>query len=362
MASAGVGIDVSKDWLDVATTESSSPWRVPNSLEGIATLVEELGSVHVHRVVLEASGGYESPALLGLHEAGHKVVLIQPIRARHFARAIGQRAKTDAIDAVVLAKMALLAVEETPVWAPVDDVVADLRALVERRQQLLVLRDGEKKRLRFAREIVRADLERSVTSLQTELASLERRISEVVAANQRIADEIEVLESVRGVGTLTAATLRVFVPELGTLTRQQVAALVGVAPINRDSGGKTGRRFIEGGREKARQSLYMAALAATRWNTIIKARYAHLVAKGKKPKVALVACMRKGCDDRKPASGSFGKPASRWLPSGLGEHGRLDVAPASARRVSAEVEHTLGMLLGPDDARPLEAEVDHSPN
>jgi len=132
-----------------------------------------------------------------------------------------------------------------------------------------------------------------VTSLQTELASLERRISEVVAANQRIADEIEVLESVRGVGTLTAATLRVFVPELGTLTRQQVAALVGVAPINRDSGGKTGRRFIEGGREKARQSLYMAALAATRWNTIVKARYAHLVAKGKKPKVALVACMRK---------------------------------------------------------------------
>lgn len=293
MARAGVGIDVSKDWLDVATTATAAPWRVRNSAEGLSQLVVELGEVDVHRVVLEASGGYEGAALVRLHAAGFAVVLVQPIRARHFARALGQHAKTDAIDAHVLARMALLAVEDAPRWEPVADQVADVKALVERRQQLLVLRDGEKKRLRFAREVVRADLERAVADLTARVADLERRIDELVAASGRLTEEVEVLESVRGVGRITAATLRVLIPELGTLTRQQVAALVGVAPINRDSGGKSGRRYIQGGRAGARQALYMAALAAARWNTVIKARYAHLVAKGKKPKVALVACMRK---------------------------------------------------------------------
>jgi transposase len=293
MARVGVGIDVSKDWLDVATTGTAAPWRVRNSAEGLRRLVAQLGALEVHRVVLEASGGYEGPALAQLHEAGMAVVLVQPIRARHFARALGQHAKTDAIDAHVLARMALLAVDAAPLWAPVADHVADLKALVARRQQLLALRDGEKKRLRFARAVVRADLERAVVVLTAEVAALEHRIDELVASSERLAAEVEILESVRGVGRVSAATLRVVIPELGTLTRQQVAALVGVAPMNRDSGGKSGRRFIQGGRAVARQALYMAALAAARWNTVIKARYAHLVAKGKKPKVALVACMRK---------------------------------------------------------------------
>jgi transposase len=293
MARAGVGIDVSKDWLDVAVTDGAAPWRVANSSEALNDLVAQLGAVEVHRVVLEASGGYETLALERLHAAGFAVVLVQPMRARHFARALGQYAKTDAIDAQVLARMALLAVEDAPLWEPVAEQIADLKALVDRRQQLLVLRDGEKKRLRFARPIVRADLERTVVALTAQVAELERRMDALVASNPRLTEDVALLESVRGVGRVSAATLRVLVPELGTLTRQEVAALVGVAPINRDSGGKTGRRYIRGGRDVARQALYMAALAATRWNTVIHARYAHLVAMGKKPKVALVACMRK---------------------------------------------------------------------
>lgn len=171
--------------------------------------------------------------------------------------------------------------------------MADLRALLDRRQHLLVLRDGEKKRLQFARAVVRADLERAVATLTAQVADLERRIDALVASSRRLTAEIALLESVRGVGRVSAATLRVVVPELGTLTRQQVAALVGVAPMNRDSGGQSGRRYIRGGRDVARHALYMAALAAARWNGVIQARYAHLIARGKKPKVALVACMRK---------------------------------------------------------------------
>lgn len=292
MARVGVGIDVAKAWLDVATT-ADSPWRVPNSAAGLTALVRQLAGRAVHRIVLEASGGYETAAAAALHAAGFAVVLVQPVRARHFARALGQYAKTDAIDAAVLARLALLAVDDAPLWEPVAAAVADLKALVDRRQHLLVLRDGEKKRLRFARSIIRADLERAVEALTAQVADLTRRIDALLSTQPSLAADVEILESVRGVGRVSAATVRVAVPELGMLSRQQVAALVGVAPMNRDSGGKTGRRYIRGGRDVARQALYMAALAATRWNSVIKARYAHLVARGKKPKVALVACMRK---------------------------------------------------------------------
>jgi transposase len=293
MARAGIGIDVSKDWLDIASTDAAASWRVPNSDAGVAQLETELHRVEVHRIVLEASGGYESTALERLHAAGLAVVLVQPLRARHFARALGKYAKTDAIDAHVLARMALLAVEDVPLWAPVTDQVADLKALVDRRQQRLALRDAEKKRLRFARPIVRAEVAQGVADLTARVADLDRRIDALLASSDRLAGDVAALEAVRGVGRLSATTLRVVIPELGTLTRQQVAALVGVAPINRDSGRKIGRRYIRGGRDVARHALYMAALAATRWNAVIHARYVHLVAKGKKPKVALVACMRK---------------------------------------------------------------------
>lgn len=293
MAREGIGIDVGRDWLDVASTGADEPWRVRNDASGIEALVATLRERDVFRVLLESSGGYEGAALVAVHAAGFPVVRVLPSRARHFAKAMGQRAKTDAIDATVLARMALFAPEDMKLWEPVETLIADLRALVERRQEVIVQRDGDKKRLRFARDIVRPDLERAVREQTAAIEDLNDRIDQLIASDEQLSTEISVLESVRGVGRVSAATLRVLVPELGTLTRQQVAALVGVAPINRDSGTKRGRRYIQGGRASARQALYMAALAASRWNAIIKARYAYLVGRGKKPKVALVACMRK---------------------------------------------------------------------
>lgn len=289
----GIGIDVAKDWLDVASSERAIVQRFANDETGLTGLVERLRGVEIHRIVLEASGGYEVAALLALFAAGHPVVLAQPSRVRHFAKGIGRRAKTDLIDASVLAEMALKGVDDRPLWRPTEDAIADLKALVERRQHLIVLRDAERKRLRLVRPIVRPDLEASITTLTSEIKKLEQRVEHFLEANDALTAEIAVLEQVRGVGRITAATLRALVPELGTLTRTEVAALVGVAPINRDSGKKEGRRYTQGGRATARRSLYMAALAASRWNPIIQSMYARLVARNKEPKVALVACMRK---------------------------------------------------------------------
>ena len=293
MARVGIGIDVAKDWLDVASTDGGEPWRVANSDKGVAQLVAQLDPGAVHRVVLEASGGYEAIALALLHATGFPVVCVQPSRARSYARAIGQFAKTDRIDAQVLAKMACRAVDDSTLWQPVDDHIADVRALVERRNQLVVRRDNDKKRRRTARHVVYADLDRAIAACDDAIRAVEDRINDLVADHSELAEDIAVLESVRGVGRLTAVAMRVLVPELGTLTREEVAALVGVAPMYRDSGRHTGRRFIRGGRDAARQALYMSALAATRWNPVIKARYAALVARGKQKKVALIACMRK---------------------------------------------------------------------
>ena len=247
----------------------------------------------VHRVLLEASGGYERNALLAFFEAGLAVVLIQPLRARHFARAVGRYAKTDKIDATMLARMALLVVDEVPLWAPTEEALADLKALVDRRQSLLTFRDAEEKRIRLARTIVRDHIKGAVADLTAKIRDLEHRIDVLIAEVTPLASQVAVLETVTGVGRISAASLLVAIPELGTLTRLEVAALAGVAPMNRDSGTWSGQRFIHGGRAHARRSLYMATLAATRWNPIIRERYKLLVSKGKKPKVALVACMRK---------------------------------------------------------------------
>jgi transposase len=289
----GVGIDVSKDTLDVATSEGSIKLRVTNDAAGLARVVDVLGELNVHRVLLEASGGYERDALLGLFEAGLPMVLIQPVRARHFARALGRYAKTDAIDALMLARMAQLAVDDVPLWAPTEDALSDLKALVERRQNLLVIRDAEKKRLRLARPIVRGDIEAAIVELTKSMRDLERRIGELIATSNPIQAEVGVLEAVSGMGRISAVTLLVALPELGTLTREEISSLAGVAPMNRDSGTWSGTRFIRGGRAQARRALYMAALVASRSNPVIKVRYRSLLERGKKPKLALVACMRK---------------------------------------------------------------------
>lgn len=289
----GVGIDVSKDTLDVASSDGGYAATVANDETGLRQLAKHLCGLGAHRVLLEASGGYERDALVALFDAGLPVVLIQPLRARHFAQAMGRYAKTDAIDAAMLARMAELVVDHVPLWEPTEEALADLKALVERRQALLAFRDAEKKRIRLAREIVRPDIEQAVADLTAKVRDVEARIDQLVAASTRLAKEVEVLEATKGVGRITAASLRVALPELGTLTRNEIAALTGVAPMNRDSGKWSGQRFIRGGRPDARKALYMATLAATRSNPVIRSRYRSLVERGKKPKVALVACMRK---------------------------------------------------------------------
>ena len=294
MASAiGVGIDVSKETLDVASSDGVIALHVRNDAEGFAQIVEVLRTATIHRVVLEASGGYEQQALIALFEAGLPVVLVQPQRARHFARALGRYAKTDAIDAAMLAQMALVAVDKVPLWAPTEDALADLKALVERRQNLVATREAERKRLRLARPIVYGDIEVAVSELSAKIDDLESRIDALIKETAPLKAEIGVLESVKGVGRISAASLLVSLPELGTLTREQIAALAGVAPMNRDSGAWSGQRFIQGGRLAARAPLYMAVLTGTRFNPVIKDHYAHLRSKGKQPKVAIVACMRK---------------------------------------------------------------------
>jgi transposase len=290
-----VGIDISKDKVDVACRGASGiapVWeRAESALEQLS---RELVSVGTCRVVLEASGGYERAVLDALQAAGVEVFMVQPARARHFARSLGRYAKTDAIDASVLAHMAEVAVEDDQPWRPREDDVERLRELVHRRDHLVTHIDAETKRLRAADQaVVRRSIERVLAVLSDERTALEERIQELGERSELLAPKIEALTSVAGVGLLTAAVLIAEVPELGTLPRNQIAALVGVAPMTRESGKWSGHRFITGGRTRARCALYMAALAAIRWNDHLRAFYARLVARGKLKKVALVAVMRK---------------------------------------------------------------------
>lgn len=293
MASIGIGIDIAKHTLDVALSDGTNLGSFANTTEGLTIVKRQLAKVDVYRVVVEASGGYERQTLLDLHAAGLPVVLVQPARARHFARAIGRYAKTDAIDALVLARMAVHAVDDVELWKPLDEEVAELRALVERRVQLLAMIDAETKRLRGATDSVRHSIEAMISVLRTQLKAVEDDINARITASDVVSAKVAALESVRGVGRVTAISLVVWMPELGKITRREVAALAGVAPINRDSGTWSGQRYTFGGRVQVRNILYMATLAATRWNDHIKAFYQRLVKRGKRKKVALVACMRK---------------------------------------------------------------------
>lgn len=296
MASAvGIGIDISKDKVDVASSDGRLRRVVVRSAQGLTELASELSELDVHRVVLEASGGYERAVLDVLNASGLSVVMVQPRRARLLAQALGRRAKTDAIDAEVLAWMALHAVDADPLWKPLPETMERLRGLVFRRKQLVDFIDAEVKRKRAARSTaVGESVERSLAFLRDEKRLIERQIDKVIADLDELREAVEALEDVKGVGRVTAATLLVTVPELGKLGRRPVAALVGVAPYNRDSGKSRGHRFIHGGRAAARKVLYMATLAAIRHGSEpLQRHYARLRARGKPAKVAIVACMRK---------------------------------------------------------------------
>lgn len=286
-----VGIDVAKAQLDIALRPSGERWAVPNDPDGCMTLVERLQAVQPTLIVLEATGGLERAATAALATAGLPVVVVNPRQARDFARATGQLAKTDALDARALAHFADV-IRPTPRPLP-DTQTQELRALLGRRQQLIGMRTAEQNRLAGTNAYLAKDIEAHITWLNERLATLDDDLETLLRASPVWRENDDLLQSAPGIGPVCARTLLLELPELGTLTRQQIAALVGVAPLNCDSGTLRGRRMIWGGRAHVRTVLYMGTLVATRYNPRIKAFYERLLAAGKVKKVALTACMRK---------------------------------------------------------------------
>ena len=286
-----VGIDVAKAQLDIALRPSGERWAVPNDASGVATLVDRLQGLHPALIVLEATGGLERLVTSALATVGLPVVVVNPRQARDFARATGQLAKTDALDARALAHFADV-IRPTPRPLP-DTQTQELRALLGRRQQLIGMRTAEQNRLAGTSGRLTQDIEAHIAWLNTRIATLDDALETLLRASPLWRANDALLQSVPGIGPVCARTLLLELPELGTLTRQQIAALVGVAPLNCDSGTLRGRRMIWGGRAHVRTVLYMGTLVATRFNPQIKAFYQRLLAAGKLKKVALTACMRK---------------------------------------------------------------------
>jgi transposase len=287
-----VGIDVSKARLDVATTPGEQTWSVANDDQGISDLCAKLKELTPKLVLLEATGGLERRALARLVAADLPAMAVNPRNVRDFAKSLGKLAKTDRIDAIVLARFAQAVRPElrpTP-----DEQTREVQEHLTRRRQLVEMITAEKNRLlatdsKKNRRLIKAHIE----YLQKQLSINEYDLDQTIKGTPIWLEKVELLESTPGVGRVTSSTLVALLPELGTLGRKQIAALVGVAPFNRDSGTLRGRRAIWGGRAAVRSILYMATLTATRFNPTIRALYLRLKAAGKLPKVALVACMRK---------------------------------------------------------------------
>jgi transposase len=294
-----VGIDVGKAQLDVAvrpaegTREAVAPQQYPNDEAGIAALVGRLDALRPapQLVVLEATGGLERAVVAALALAGLPVAVVNPRQVRDFAKATGQLAKTDALDAGVLAHFAQ-ALQPPPTPLP-DAQQQEVAALVERRRQLVGMLTAEKNRAHQAPPAVRPLIQAHIAWLEQALSDLHGTLDQLLHASPLWCERAQLLQSVKGVGPKTAYTLLADLPELGTLAPKQLAALVGLAPHNRDSGAWRGSRHIWGGRAAVRSALYMATLAAVRSNPVLRAFYARLRAGGKPKKVAHVACMHK---------------------------------------------------------------------
>ncbi len=281
MGKSFVGIDVSQDRLEVYVRPLGERWGVPNTPQGRALLVERFGSLAPELVVLESTGGLERAVAGALRKAGIPTAVVNPRQIRDFAKATGRLAKTDALDAEVLARFAEVIQPEPRPLA--DEGTAQLRELVVRRGQLVKMATAERNRLKRASPKMKPRIRRHLEWLEEEIARLDEEIEEM--KREEWAHRDRLLRSVPGVGPVLSATLIGCLPELG--------ALVGVAPFNRDSGQWRGKRGIWGGRATVRAVLYMATVAATRWNPVIREFYLRLIGAGKPVKVALVACMRK---------------------------------------------------------------------
>ena len=283
-----VGIDVGKAALDFAVDGASGVVRFSNTKVGIGKLVARLRKLEAPRIVVEATGGYEDALLQACCDAGLWICRINPRQARDFARATGELAKTDAIDAAVLALMARVFHERMRRHEVAPPWQRELRDWLRRRGQVVITLQAQQQQTALTSPAVRQLMTRTIAALKRELAAIDKTIKALLKQHATPA-----LRSSKGMGPIFQATSLALLPELGRLTRQQIAKLVGVAPMNRDSGQSSGKRRIRGGRSPVRVALYMATLSAVRWDPVMRAHYQQLRARGKLGKVALVACMRK---------------------------------------------------------------------
>jgi transposase len=286
-----VGIDVSKSRLDIATRPTNAGWQVDNTEKGIASLVDKLKQLKPALIVLEATGGYETAVTAALASEGSPVAVVNPRQVRDFAKSLGKLAKTDKIDAALLAHFADAIRPELRLLP--DEQTQELQGLLVRRRQLIEMLVAEKNRLPMTHKRLIAGVKEHIQYLEHQLEDLDQEIQDRLRSSPVWREQEDLLRSVPGVGKVLSATILAELPELGKLNRKQIAALVGVAPFNCDSGKKRGKRAIWGGRAFVRSALYMAALSARRFNPVIKSFYEKLVAAGKPFKVAMTACMRK---------------------------------------------------------------------
>lgn len=286
-----VGIDVSKDRLDSALWPQSESWAHVNDEAGCEELIKRLKAVKAARIVLEASGGYEALVAARLAQAGLPVVVVNPRQVRDFAKALGILAKTDCLDAQVIARFGH---DIRPEIRPFKDEESQfLEALITRRRQIVAMLTAEKNRLGLCHKRIKSRIQKHIDWLSKQLKDSESEIDSFIKKTPVWREKQDILTSAKGIGSTTSAALLADLPELGKLNREKVAALVGVCPFNRDSGKMKGKRCIFGGRANVRSALYMATLSAVRFNPPIRDFHTRLINAGKPKKVALVACMRK---------------------------------------------------------------------
>lgn len=286
-----VGIDVSKDTLDVAVAPSGEYRQFSNDEIGLGKLLDKMLKLAPTLIVMEPTGGLEAPLAGLLASEGLAVAVVNARRIRDFARGAGKLAKTDKLDAAVIAEFAWR-MEPEP-RALRDEESQEIKEMVSRRRQLVEMLRAEKNRLAIARKVMKPSIMAHIEWLEQEVRGLDRTLKQRIENSPIWREKDNLLKSIPGIGPVTAATLLAELPELGSLNRRQIASLSGVAPFNQDSGSMRGKRRIWGGRAPVRSALYMAALVGTRYNPVIKAFYTRLLEKGKAKKVALVACMRK---------------------------------------------------------------------
>lgn len=353
-----VGIDVSKRYLDVAWGSTDpKPMHFTNNVAGIQKLLAEMDKRKPALVVLEATGGLEKLVMGVLHAEGWPVARILPTRIRQFARSSGKLAKSDPLDARMIAKYG-------EVFRPQPTVLPEpkrqkLAALIARRAELIDISVAETARLSTAHESVQKSIKAVVEVVKGQLKEVEEEIKHLISEDEDLRRESEILRSMPGVGIVTAASLLALMPELGDLNRKQVAALAGLAPYSRDSGQKKGKRYIYGGRASVRKVLYMAALSAVRFNPVLKAFYERLKSRGKPFKIAIVAVMRKMLtilnsmlankqNWRMPVSTPLPKMESSVSPTEVLEVGKLGKVPSSGKFIpESQPETTLMPVLNP---------------